>query len=239
MKKLSIKKNKSQFISVLWLPFALLFLIFLDGSLGAYLFRSLSDDNISYILFTNNIFSFLFTSLIFLNFIILGFYFYKMLGKESDFSSRSLESNINSKKITRNCLTVCSFLIILSTALLFVSFGSRYEANKNGYYKREIFDEDRIIFEYDEVEAVEVFLEWVYNGKTNSGYETFVEIKTNGSIYVLTFTGFSKDYYYVDSFLSNFDDSIISIDKTYTDNTEEIIRYYEQAEIFNKIYKTK
>lgn len=53
------------------------------------------------------------------------------------------------------------------------------------------------------------------------------------------FSGFSKDYYYVDSFLSNFKDDLITVDKTYSDKTEEIIRYYEQPEIFNKIYKTE
>lgn len=120
-----------------------------------------------------------------------------------------------------------------------VSFGSRYEANDNGFYKKEIFKEEQLLFEYEDIESVNLYLEWVYNGKHNNGYETFVEIKTEKNIYTLTFDGFAKNYYYVDSFLSNFDDSIISIDKTYTDNTEEIIGYYEQAEIFNKIYKTK
>ena len=119
------------------------------------------------------------------------------------------------------------------------SWGSRYEANENGFYKKELFKEERLIFEYEDVDSVEVFLEWVHNGKHNNGYETFVEIKTNGSIYVLMFSGFSKDYYYVDSFLSNFKDDLITVDKTYSDKTEEIIRYYEQPEIFNKIYKTE
>ncbi len=102
-----------------------------------------------------------------------------------------------------------------------------------------LIKEERLLFEYEDVDSVEVFLEWVNNGRRNNGYETFVEIKTNGSIYVLMFKGFSKDYYYVDSFLSKFDDSIISIDKTYTENTEEIIGYSEQTELFNKIYKTE
>ncbi len=233
-----IMKNK--FISVLWIPLILIFLIFLSGDLGVYLSQVFSKDNTTYILFTENIFNFLFWGLIVLCFIILGFYFYKMLGKDADFSSRSIESNINSHKITKNCIRICSFLIATSIPLLVISSGSRYEANNSGFYKKESFKEERLLFEYEDVESVEVYLQWVYNGKHNNGYETFVQIKTEtGSIYTLTFSGFSKDYYYVDSFLSNFDDSIISIDKSYTDNTEEIIGYYEQTEIFNKIYNVE
>lgn len=228
---------KNKFISVLWIPFLLLFLIFFSGPLGEYILRLSSNSNTTYILFTENIFNIAFWGIIIFCFIILAFYFYKMLGKESDFSSRSIEANINSKKITKNCLAICSFLIVIAIPFLFVSFGSRYEANENGFYKKELFKEERLIFEYEDVDSVEVFLEWVHNGKHNNGYETFVEIKTDGSIYVLMFSGFSKDYYYVDSFLSNFEDKIITVDKTYSDNTEEIIGYYEQPETFEKIYK--
>ena len=230
---------KNKFISVLWLPFVLLFLIFLSGDLGVYFLRFLSKNNTTYILFTENIFDILFWGIIILCFIILGFYFYKMLGKESDFSSRSIESNINADKITKNCIAICTFLIAISIPFLCLSWGSRYEANDTGFYKKEALKEEQLLFEYEDVESVDVFLEWVHNGKHNNGYETFVEIKANDSIYVLMFSGFSKDYYYVDSFLSKFEDDIIKIDKTYSDETEEIIGYYEQTEIFNKIYKRK
>ena len=240
MKKFTQSKEKKQFISVLWLPIVILFLLFFSGPLGEYILRLSSKNNISYILFTENIFNIAFWGIIIFCFIILGFYFYKMLGKESDFSSRSIESNINSHKVTKNCIKTCSFLIAISIPLLVLSFGSRYKADDTGFYKKEILKEEQILFEYEDVEAVDVFLEWVRSGKHNSGYETFVQLKTeNGSIYTLTFSGFSKDYYYVDSFLFNLDEDIITIDKTYTENTEEIIGYYEQTDIFNKIYKTE
>ncbi len=231
---------KNKFISVLWLPFVLLFLIFLSGDLGVYFLRFLSKNNTTYILFTENIFDILFWGIIILCFIILGFYFYKMLGKESVFSSRSIESNINADKITKNCIAICTFLIAISIPFLCLSLGSRYEANDTGFYKKEALKEEQLLFEYEDVESVDVFLEWIRSGKHNSGYETFIQFKTeNGSIYALRFGGFSKNYYYVDSFLSNFDEDIITVDKTYTENIEEIIGYYEQTEIFNKIYKTK
>ena len=163
-----------------------------------------------------------------------------MLGKESDFSSRSIEANINSGKVTKNCVKICSIIIAISIPLLVISLGSRYEADDKGFYKKEIFKEEQVLFEYEDVESVDVFLEWVRRGKHNSGYETFIQLKTqNGSIFTLTFDGFSYDYYYVDSFLSNLDEDIITIDKTYTENIEEIIGYYEQTEIFNKIYKVE
>ncbi len=147
---------KNKFISVLWIPFVLLFLIFFSAPLGEYILRISSNSNITYILFTENIFNIAFWGLIIFCFIILGFYFYKMLGKDSDFSARSIEANINSHKVTKNCIK----------------------------------------------------------------------------------SGFSKDYYYVDSFLSNFDEDIISVDKTHSDKTEEIIGYYEQAEMFKNTYDT-
>ncbi len=231
---------KNKFITVLWIPFVLLFLILFSGPLAEYILRISSNSNITYILFTENIFNIAFWGILIFCFIILGFYFYKMLGKESDFSARSLEVNINSHKVTKNCIKICSFLIAISIPLLAISSGSRYEADDNGFYKKEILKDAQLLFEYEDVESVDVFLEWVRRGKHNSGYETFVQLKTeNGSIYTLTFDGFSNDYYYVYNFLSNFDEDIITVDKTHSDKTEEIVGYYEQTETFNKIYKTK
>ena len=231
---------KNKFIAVLWIPFVLLFLILFSGPLAEYILRISSNCNITYILFTDNIFNIAFWGIIIFCFIILGFYFYKMLGKESDFSSRSIESNINSHKVTKNCIKICSFLIAISIPLLVISFGSRHKADDNGFYKKEIFKEEQLLFEYKDVDSVDVFLEWVRRGKHTSGYETFVQLKTeDGSIYTLTFDGFSNDYYYVDSFLSNFNENIITVDKTYLDETDHIVGYSEQTEIFNKIYKVK
>lgn len=231
---------RNKFITVLWIPLILLFLILFSGPLSEYILRLSSNSNTTYIFFTESIFNIAFWGLVISCFIILGFYFYKMLGKESDFSSRSIEANINSGKVTKNCVKICSIIIAISIPLLVISLGSRYEADDKGFYKKEIFKEEQVLFEYEDVESVDVFLEWVRRGKHNSGYETFIQLKTqNGSIFTLTFDGFSYDYYYVDSFLSNLDEDIITIDKTYTENIEEIIGYYEQTEIFNKIYKVE
>lgn len=134
---------RNKFIVVLWLPFVLLFLLFFSGDLGAYLFRSFSKEKVTYILLTENIFNFLFWGVIIFCFVILAFYFYKMLGKESDFSARSIESNINSAKNTKNCIAICCFLIVLSIPFMVLSFGSRYEANENGFYKKELFKEKK------------------------------------------------------------------------------------------------
>ena len=231
---------KNKFIAVLWIPLILLFLILFSGPLAEYILRISSESNITYILFTENIFDIAFWGIIIFCFIILGFYFYKMLGKENDFSSRSIESNINSHKLTKNCIKICFFLIAISIPLLVISFGSRLKADDNGFYKKEIFKEEQLLFEYKDVDSVDVFLEWVRRGKHTSGYETFVQLKTeDGSIYTLTFEGFSNDYYYVDNFLSNFDEDIITVDKTSSEETEDIVGYSEQTEIFNKIYKVK
>lgn len=81
-----------------------------------------------------------------------------MLGRDSDFGSRSIESNINAEKVTRNCIAICSFLIALATPFMVLSWGSRYEANENGFYKKELFKKERLIFEYKMLTLLKFFL---------------------------------------------------------------------------------
>ncbi len=230
------KKQQKYIYTVLWLPILLVGLLFLSGEIVAYLFRSLSTTNTTYIQFDDNIIRILFLFLIILDFVILGFYFIKMLGKDIEFNSRYIGSVIDAKRTAINCLGVCSFIFVLAILCLLLSVNSRTQADNEGFKKYNLIEQDSIIFEYEDAESVNVHLEWVYRGKHNNGYATVINVETESNVYTFDSTGFSDDYYYIEKFLSNFNDEIITIDKTFSTETDDIIGYYEQNEAFKNIY---
>lgn len=238
MKKSRLKSRKfNEFICIIWLPVILVLSLFLHGELGAVLYRSFSSKNISYICLDESIFSVLFQCFIIFDFIVLAFYFQKMLGKDSSFDSRSISSNIDSKKITKYCISICCFIYVFAMVFFTMSIHSRVEADNQGFKQYKLFEDDVVVFEYDDAESVDVYLKYVYKGKFDSGYETVIDVKVNDNIYTFTFNGFSDDYFNIQKFLSNFQDDIITVDKSFSDKTDEIEGYYEQSECFEKIYK--
>lgn len=238
MKISRLKTGKfNEFICIIWLPVVLVLSLFLHGELGAVLYRSFSSKNISYICLDESIFGILFQCFIILDFIVLAFYFQKMLGKDSSFDSRSISSNVNSKRITKNCISICCCIYVFAMVFFALSVHSRVEADSQGFKQYNLFEDDIVIFEYDDAESVDVYLQYVYKGKFNSGYETVIDVKVNDNVYTLTFNGFSGDYFNIQKFLSNFQDDKIIVDKSFSDKTDEIEGYYEQSECFKKIYK--
>jgi hypothetical protein len=74
--------------------------------------------------------------------------------------------------------------------------------------------------------------------KSSSGYATNIELKTNDGTYTLSSSGFDDDYSVIKQFLSCFDEDIIKVDNTYSDETDEwqFYGYSDHPEIFEEIY---
>ena len=86
---------------------------------------------------------------------------------------------------------------------------------------------------------IEVYLAMEGRSKSSSGYATNIELKTNDGTYTLSSSGFDDDYSVIKQFLSCFDEDIIKVDNTYSDETDEwqFYGYSDHPEIFEEIYK--
>lgn len=192
-----------------------------------------------YLVFQENFFSISALGLIILNFVFFAFYRTKITRGNESFKIFNLNKNTIAKKLTIKFTTIVTVLSLISTTLSCLSFYSRYEADDKALKQYTLFSEDVTLCNYDEVEEINVYLEWENRGKHDHGYATIIELKTAEDTYKLSSYGFDDDYYVIKKFLLMFNKDIITVDNTYSDETdgEYFYGYTDHPEIFEEIYK--
>ena len=192
-----------------------------------------------YLVYEENFFRILFGFLLILNFILFAFYKNKITRGNESFKIFNLNTNTIARKLTINFTIITTVIFLLSVVSLMLANCSRYEADSESLKKYNLISEDVTLFTYDEVTEIEVYLAMEGRSKSSSGYATNIELKTHNGTYTLSSSGFDDDYSLIKQFLSCFNEDIIIVDNTYSDETDEwhFYGYYEHPEIFEEIYK--
>ena len=234
MKKTKTKKKTKNSALLLWiLPFLFLGCFIL---LNDFITALLINNGALYINFNTSIYSFFSTGLFILDILIFCICSKKISGLNDEFEAVSAESNLNAQKIAGRCIILTSTIFILAMSFFFLSRYSRLEADSEALTQYTLFSEPVTICDYDDVSEIEVYLEWEHRGKHDNGYTTIIKLKTDDDVYKLSSRGFQDDFYLIRAFLNLFDEDIITVDKTYSDETEDIFGYDYFPEIFEEIY---
>lgn len=172
------------------------------------------------------------------NILLFFIYYNRTVGENDERDDISLQSNIIAKKITGRFVVVSTVIFILSISLLYIFTFSRIEVDDEGLKQYNLIAEDVTLCKYDDVEEINIYLEWERRGKRDYGYATIVELKTNTATYKLSSDGFNDDLSVIKQFLSCFDKDIITVDNTYADLLEDyhFYGYIDNPEIFEEIY---
>lgn len=193
-----------------------------------------------YLSFSNtNIAGTLAFTLICVNILLFFIYYNRTVGKNDERDNISLQSNLIAKKITGKFVIVSTVIFIVSISLFYIFTFSRIEMDDEGLKQYNLIEEDVTLCKYDDVEKINVYLEWERRGKHDYGYTTIIKLKTNNDTYKLSSRGFNDDFSIIKQFLSSFDEDIITVDNTYSDevNDENCYGYIDHPEIFEEIYK--
>ena len=199
---------------------------------------SIIKSGILYLVYEENFFRILFGFLLILNFILFAFYKNKITRGNESFKIFNLTTNAIARKLTINFAIITTAIFLLSVVSLTLANCSRYEADSESLKKYNLFSEDVTLFNYDEVTEIEVYLQKESRGKYNNGYATNIELKTDDDTYKLSSVGFNDDYSVIKEFLSCFDEDIITVDTTYSDEMDEenFYGYIDNPKIFEEIY---
>ena len=200
--------------------------------------NAIRNGGIYYLDYKDNFFNLLSGCLIILNFLLFTFYRNKITRGNESFKVFNLTTNVIAKKLTINFAITTTVIFILSAISFALSNYSRYEADSESFKKYNLISENDTIFTYDEVTEIEVYLQRESRSKYNSGYATNIELKTNNGTYTLSSSGFDDDYSLIKQFLACFDEDIITVDNTYSDETEDdnFYGYIDHPEIIKEIY---
>ncbi len=201
---------------------------------------SIRSRGVIYLVFPENVFNIVSLFLLIFNFILFAFYRTKITRGNKDFKVFNLNTNTIAKKLTVKFAITATTCFIIATLGFGVASFSRYEADSKALKQYNLISADATLFTYDEVTEINVYLEMERRrGKRNSGYATVIELKTDSNTYTFSSSGFDDDYSLIKQFLSCFDEDIITVDNTHSDETEDwnFYGYYDHPEIFEEIYQ--
>lgn len=200
---------------------------------------SIRSRGVIYLVFQENAFNIIALFLLILNFILFAFYRAKITRRNKDFKVFNLNTNAIAKKLTLKFTITVTVCFIIATLGFGVASFSRYEADSKALKQYNLISEDTTLFTYDDVTEINVYLEMESRGKHSSGYATVIELKADNKTFQLYSSGFDDDYTLIKQFLSYFDEDIITVDNTHSDETDDrnFYGYYDHPEIFEEIYQ--
>ena len=229
-------KSRTRYYHYLCLPFLFHCCYLLIGMITESYFRL---NGAIYLSFSSvNIADTLSFTLICVNSLLFFFYYNRTVGENDERDNISLQSNLIAKKITGKFVIVSAVIFIVSISLFYISMFSRIEVDDEGLKQYNLIEKDVTLCKYDEVEEINVYLEWERRGKHDNGYTTIIKLKTNKDTYKLSSEGFNDDFSIIKQFLSTFDEDIITVDNSYSDLLEDyhFYGYIDHPEIFEEIY---
>lgn len=230
-------KSRPRYYHYLCLPFLLICCYLLIGMITESYFRA---NGAIYLTFSKTtIANTLSYALTFVNFLLFFIYYNRTIGENDERDNISLQSNLIAKKITGKFVIASTVIFIVSVFLFYISTFSRIEVDDEGLKQYSLIEEDITLCKYDDVEEIDVYLEWERRGRRDYGYATVVKLKTDKNTYKLSSRGFNDDFFIIKQFLSFFDEDIIKVDNTYSDFLEDyhFYGYYDHPEIIEEIYK--
>lgn len=124
-----------------------------------------------------------------------------------------------SEKNHKNLITIIFLLAAVFLSIFSAAFMNSYRvvADEEGYKNCYLIKDDELVFDYDSVENVEMYVIFRYGisrYEPRGGYELEIDITANGEMYSLHADSFSNDFENMYNLLSKIDKDKITFDTT-------------------------
>lgn len=238
--KQRLPKKEQRLIDFLTLPPILIFYLIITRlqTLSIITANIFSNKEILFSQMDTTFFFILFVILLVVLVFILTIFNYNLSANAIPLKSCFKGSDIKAKKMMKKHIISCSVVIIMICLTFTAAFQSRIQSDETKVTHHKIFKESSVLFEYDNVEKVKIYLAY-FSSQTGrfsfiSSYKPAVDVTVGEKTYTFDFYGFNLSYDKVESFVNSFDESIIEIDTTHYD---EINLNGKSKETFNRIFK--
>lgn len=226
------EKRRSRKYRLLLYVFVILdIVLFINyDSLAAFFVESFSKTEYFYIYLDFSVPFVLFAIFFLLKFIFTEMLFDK-LSKEASYFSDFIAQKKHKNLII--CIFVAFFCLLLSFATL---TQCSIVADNNSYRQCHLFTKDEVLFDYNSVDSVRVYVGEEYYARIPTVHHVHVDVSVGDETYTLYSSGFKRNCKKVLDFLDNFEKEKITTDDT---NIEEIITKNEEEQrllkqIFNE-----